>query len=171
MQNWVWLKPSAHGGCLTVLGISAGHVVVGFDEVECGADHGLKGLESGAGVSGHASADLRAGDGERVERRQGIAHHRVDIERAEGLIQGPEGFGTIGVERGQVREGGLREIARGEAPLIERAQAARACRGARVRAARADRPASASREHGRVGSRGDLDEPQLIGPRPLAVEQ
>ena len=109
-------------GCLTVLGISTGHIVVGVDKIECGSDHRFKGLESGTGVSEHASANLRAGNSKRVKRRQSIAHHRVDSERAEGLIQGPEGFGTIGVERGQVREGRLREIARSEAPLIERAQ-------------------------------------------------
>ena len=115
-------KGTGKAGCLTVLGISARHVVVGFDEIEGGADHRLKSLESGASVWGHAGADLRAGIGERGERRERVAHHRLDVERAGGLIQGPQGFGTIGIERRQVRERRLREIARGEAPLIERAQ-------------------------------------------------
>ena len=104
------------------MGISAGHIVVGLDEIERGADHRFTRLELGAAVCGNAGADLRAGDGERVERRARIAHHRVDIERTTRLIEGPESFGAIGVECGQVSERRVREIARGEARLIERAQ-------------------------------------------------
>ena len=48
-------------------------------------------------------------------------HHRVDVERAHGLIEGPERLGAIRVERGQVGQSGMREVARRETLVIERA--------------------------------------------------
>ena len=109
-------------GCLTVLGISAGHVVVGLDGIQGRADNRLETFDAGTRLTRQVSADLRAGRGDGVERPQRIAEHQVDIERATRLIEGPEGFGAIGVERGQVRERRAWEIATHEAPLIERAQ-------------------------------------------------
>lgn len=60
-------KPKGPHGCLTVLGISARHVVVGLDGIEGGADHRLQTFETGAGVQREPRADLRAGVGERIE--------------------------------------------------------------------------------------------------------
>jgi hypothetical protein len=85
------------------------------------------------------------------------------------LIEGPEGFGAIGVERGHMGERRVGQIAWREAPLIERAQERERVEARGVPAASADRPA---RAHGDVDrSCGDADEPQMIGPRPLAVEE
>ena len=104
------------------MGISAGHVVIGLAGIERGADQGFKGLEAGTAGGGNAEADLRAGVSEGVERRERVAHHRVDVERAGRLVQGPEGFSAIGVEHGQVCERRLRDLAGREAALIQRTQ-------------------------------------------------
>ena len=105
------------------MGISAGHVVVGFAGIKRGgADQGFQCLEARTVADGNAEADLRADVREGVERRERGAHHRVDVERAGRLIERPEGFAAIGVERGELRERCVRQVTRREVPLIQRAQ-------------------------------------------------
>lgn len=71
---------------------------------------------------GNPEADLRPGVREGVERGERVAPHRIEVEHGGRVIERPEGFGTIGVERGEVRERDVREVARREAVFIQRAQ-------------------------------------------------
>ena len=68
------------------MGISARHVVVGLDGIEGDADHRLQTFETGADLQREPRADLRAGVCERIERRERVAHHRVEVEPPDGLI-------------------------------------------------------------------------------------
>jgi len=104
------------------LGISTGHVVVGLDGIEGRAGHRLQTFELGTAVRGKLNPDRWAGVTERGKRGERVAHHRLDVERASGLIEGPQRFGAISVERGQVSQRRVWEIARRETGLIEGAQ-------------------------------------------------
>ncbi len=79
------VKGQKRCGCLTVLGISAGHVVVGLDWIQGRADDRLETFDSGTHLHRQLSADLRAGSGEGLERRQRVAPHRLEVERADRL--------------------------------------------------------------------------------------
>jgi hypothetical protein len=68
------------------LGISAGHIVVGLTAIERGTDQRLQCLELRTSGGRYTAADLRAGVVERIQGRERVAHHGVDVERAERLI-------------------------------------------------------------------------------------
>ena len=79
-------------------------------------------VDTGTAGGGEAMADLLARDLESVEGRERVADHGVEVERARRLIERPEGFGTAGVELGQVRQGSVWELAWREGRLVQGAQ-------------------------------------------------
>ena len=65
---------------------------------------------------------MGASRGERLERGERVAGHRVEIEGTRRLIQGPEGFRTVGVELKERVELGLGEVRRRNLGVVERAE-------------------------------------------------
>jgi hypothetical protein len=94
------------------MGVTAGHVVVGLARVETGPDSLLEFQDSGGCRRRQPGSNLLAGVGKLVERGQGIADHGSEIERAWGLVQGPQGFGTVGIELKELLSVRLREVRR-----------------------------------------------------------
>ena len=146
------------------MGICAGHVVVGLARIQGGANEGFECREPGLTRGRHAETHVRTHVAERVERRQRVADHRVHIERARRLIEGPERFRTIGVESGQGGQRDMGKIARRNSRLIEGAQERERLKPC-VFEARAQVRRDAAAAHS-----GRLREAQLGGLRPLAVE-
>ena len=127
------VKPSGRTGCLTVLGIVSGDVVVGLARVERRADVAFEVRDVISGGAREGIADLLADPREARQGRGGVAHHRRDSERPRRLVEGPERFGTIRIglgERGEGRgrgRGGTEPVVKG-AEQRERVEA-----GAEVR--------------------------------------
>lgn len=108
-------------GCLTVLGIAPWDIVVRLTRIEGGADHGLELSDDVARGGRERVADLLAGVREAGQRGRRVADHRGEVERARGLIEGPQRLGTVGVLGGEDGEGRLGRGVRPE-PVIEGAQ-------------------------------------------------
>jgi hypothetical protein len=94
------------------MGVTAGDVVVGLGGVETGADGLLEFQDSGGVCGREAGSKLFAGGGKVVEGGEGVADHGPEIERAWGLVQGPEGFSTVGIEFKELLSLRLREVCR-----------------------------------------------------------
>lgn len=104
------------------MGVTAGHVVVGLGGIETGPDDRFEGVDArGRGV-GELRADVGTSRGERLERGERVADHRVEIERTSRLIQGPEGFRTVGVELKERVELGLGKVRGWDLGVVERAE-------------------------------------------------
>ena len=121
------------------MGVAARYVVVRLARVETSADRRFECQDSGGRGCRQPSSHLLAGLGQCVERGERIAEHRPAVERARGLIQGPERFGTVGIELKEIRGVWLREE-RGRYPRVierpeqrERVQSRRFETGAQVR--------------------------------------
>ena len=77
------------------MGRVARHVVVGLAGIEFRADARFELLYPRVGRQ--ATANGVAGCGHVFERRECIADHGGDVQRACRLIEGPEGLGAIGI--------------------------------------------------------------------------
>ena len=104
------------------MGVATGHVVVGLGGIETGPDDWFEGVNACGRGGGELRADEGASRGERLKRGERVAGHRVEIERASRLIQGPEGFRTVGVELKEPVELGLGEVRRRDLGVVERAE-------------------------------------------------
>ena len=107
-------------GCLTDLGEVARDVVVGLAGIQGGADARLQCRHPGRG--GNPRAHDVARGRQVLEGRECVADHGGDIQRAGGVIEGPEGFGTVGIELGELVQLGVGQSRERDQGLIERAQ-------------------------------------------------
>jgi hypothetical protein len=57
-----------------------------------------------------------------LEGGERITHHGGDIHRTGGLIEGPEGFGTVGIELVELVQRGVGQQVERDQVTIERAQ-------------------------------------------------
>jgi hypothetical protein len=102
------------------LGEVARDVVVGLAWFKVGADARLKRLDPWRARD--ACAHDMARGGQALEGRERIADHGGDSHRADGVIEGPEGFGTVGIEFGEVVQVGVGQVGERDPGAIERAQ-------------------------------------------------
>ena len=95
-------------------------VVVGLARIEFGADARLQCCHASRG------RDPRAHDVARgrqvLEGHECIADHGGDIHGASGVIEGPERFGTVGIELVELVQLGVGQLRERDQGMIERAQ-------------------------------------------------
>jgi hypothetical protein len=104
------------------VGIAAGDVVVGLGGVETGTDGLFELADRGAGVVGQAGSHPLASVRQRGERVEGVADHGCEIEGASGLIERPEGLGTVGIKLEESVERTLRELMWSQRHVVEGTQ-------------------------------------------------
>jgi hypothetical protein len=95
-------------------------VVVCLARIKFGADARLKFLHPERGRCTGAN-DVARGR-QVLKGRERIADHGGDIQRSCGLIEGPERFGTVGIEFVELVQLGVGELGEGDHGTIERSQ-------------------------------------------------
>ena len=95
-------------------------IVVGLTWIKVGADARLKRLHPWR--AGDACAYDMARGRQVLEGRGCIADHGGDIHGAPGVIEGPERFGTVGIELVELVQLGVGQSRERDQGMIERAQ-------------------------------------------------
>src|SRR3989304_10418272 len=101
-------------GCLTVLGVSAWHLFIGFLGIKRFSDGCFHGFHLRTRPGREIRPEERAPLRKSLQRILGIVKHGANIQAVRRLIERPEGFGIVSVQLEYLSEKSLGNLVRGE---------------------------------------------------------